>query len=344
MFRRASLLSSAKPSSSLPFSLSFSWPYAPNTLLSVSPPPSHVFPVLAFASVKTKTYSRAGTDATMQFRAAMYLAFWTSGAFSVGAQATTNVTKFGLIEIRAFRRRALMHSIVMPSLPAFLAIFSFIANPTPCCHFLPLTMLQSPLKKIRYPAEISEVPSLLVSCNPMTSQPFAAPVLSRVSMCLIPLTPSTAAVRTLNVPNVRSSSRDLALVAFWFLRTDFLSARFPRRFFRANALRLSLSSSRCFLPRFLPSFFRRFGCGNPTTPRLRHRRHCRLLACALREFLISSLRVPRFPRRRCPNFADGCRGKRFRFVGVHRRQLMPLAGLHCQHRRVLESIDIMKEH
>ena len=59
----------------------------------------------------------------------------------------------------------------------------------------------------------------------------------------------------------------------------------------------------CFLPRFLPSFFRRVGCGNPTTPRLLHRRHCCLLACALRTFLLSSLRVPRFPRRRCPNFA-----------------------------------------
>ena len=112
-----------------------------------------------------------------------------------------------------------------------------------------------------------------------------------------------AAVRTLNVPNVSSSSRDLTLVALCFLRTDFLSARFPRRLFRANALRLSLSSSRCFLPRFSPPFFRRVGCDTPTTPRLLHRRHCRLLTCALRAFLLSSLRVPRFPRRRCPNFA-----------------------------------------
>ena len=39
-----------------------------------------------------------------------------------------------------------------------------------------------------------------------------------------------------------------------------------------------------------------------------------------------------------------CRGKRVRFVGVHRRQSMLLAGLHCQHRRVLASIDVMKEH
>ena len=80
------------------------------------------------------------------------------------------------------------------------------------------------------------------------------------------------------------------------------SARFPRRFSRANTLRFLLSSG-CFLPRFLPSFFRRLGYGTPTTPRLLHRRHSCLLACALRAFLLSSLRVPRFPRRRCPNFA-----------------------------------------
>ena len=117
------------------------------------------------------------------------------------------------------------------------------------------------------------------------------------------LTPLTAAVRTLNVPNVSSSSRDLALAALCFLRADFLSARFPRRFFRANALRLSLSSSRCFLPRFLLSFFRCVGYGTPTTLRLLHRRHFCLLAWTLRVFLFSSLRVTRFPRRRCPNFA-----------------------------------------
>ena len=63
----------------------------------------------------------------------------------------------------------------------------------------------------------------------------------------IPFTTLTAAVRTLNLPNVSSSSRDLALAALCFLRAAFLSAHFPRRFFRANPLRLSLSS-RCFLP------------------------------------------------------------------------------------------------
>ena len=120
-----------------------------------------------------------------------------------------NVTKFDLIQIWAFRRRALMHSIVIPSLPAFLTIPFFIASPTQCCPFLPLTPLQSPLKKARYPdAAISEVPSLFVSYSPMTSQPFTAQGPSRVSMCPIPLTPLTAAVRTLSMPNVSSSSRD----------------------------------------------------------------------------------------------------------------------------------------
>ena len=112
-----------------------------------------------------------------------------------------------------------MHSIVMLSSPAFLKISSFIASPTSCYSFLPSTMLQSPLRKTRYPdAEISEVPSLLVSCIPMTSQPMAAQLLSRVSMWPIPL---TAAVRTLNVPNVSLSSRDLALAALCLLRADF---------------------------------------------------------------------------------------------------------------------------
>ena len=140
-----------------------------------------------------------------------------------------------------------MHSIAMPSSPAFLTIPSFIASPTPCCSFLPLTMLQSPLKKTRYPdAEISEFRFLLVSCNPMTSQPFAAQVLNRVCMCPITLTSLTAAVRTLNVPNAISSSRDLALAALCFLRAEFLSARFPRRFFE------QMSSAFHSVPVFYP--------------------------------------------------------------------------------------------
>ena len=164
----------------------------------------------------------------------MYLAFCPSGASSVVAQATTNVTKFGLIEIRACRRRALMHSIAMSSLSAFLTISSFIASPTPCCPFriLLLTPLQSPLKKTQYPdATFSEVLSLFVSYSPMASQPFAAQGLSRVSMWPIPLTPLTAAaVRTLNVPSVSSFSWDLAPAALCFMRAAFFSAASPVTF------------------------------------------------------------------------------------------------------------------
>ena len=117
-------------------------------------------------------------------------------------------------------------------------------------------MLQSPLKKMAVSrCRNRKFRPFLVSCNPMASQPFAAQVLNRVLMWRIPLTPLTAAVRTLNVPNMSSSSRDLALVALCFLRTDFLFARFPRRFFRANALRLLLSSSSVPYPgSCLPSF------------------------------------------------------------------------------------------
>ena len=105
-----------------------------------------------------------------------------------------------------------MHSIAMPSSLAVLTISSFITSPPPCCPFLPLVPLQSPLEKTRYPdATSSEIPSLLVSCSPITSQPFAAQGLSRVLMWPLPLTPLTAAVRMLNVPNVSSSSHDLAL-------------------------------------------------------------------------------------------------------------------------------------
>ena len=194
-----------------------------------------------------------------------------------------------------------MHSIAITSSSAFLTISSFIASPTPCCPFLPRTPPQSPLQKTHYPdATISEVPPLLVYCSPITSQPFAAQGLSRMSMWPIPLIPLTAAVRTLNVS---SSSQDLALTALCFMRAAFLSARFSRRFFRANALRLSLSSmSRCstkVLRFVLPTCWVRHSYHASTSPS--STLFC-LLACALREFLLSSLRVPRFPRRRCPNF------------------------------------------
>ena len=156
--------------------------------------------------------------------------------------------------------------------------------------------------------------------------------LIRVSMRPIPLISLTTAVRMLNVPNVSSPSRHLALAAsLCFMRAVSVNARLPRRVFRANVFHLPLSS-RGFLARFLSSFFRRVGCSTPNTPRPLHRRHFCLLSCALRAFLLSSLRVPRFPRRRCTN-THGCSGKS-----------MILVGLHCQHRRALASIDAIQGH
>ena len=98
-----------------------------------------------------------------------------------------------------------------------------------------------------------------------------------------------------------------------FMRAAFLIDRFPRRFFRANALRLSLSF-RC-LPRFLPWFFRRVEFGTLTTPRLLRSRHFCSLACGLRVFILSSHRVSRFPRRRYTNFGTVAAGNDFALLG-----------------------------
>ena len=69
----------------------------------------------------------------------------------------------------------------------------------------------------------------------MTSQPFAAQGLRRESMWPMPLTPLTAAVRTLKVPNVSSSSRDLALAAWCIMRAAFLVARMKHQAARAKS-------------------------------------------------------------------------------------------------------------
>ena len=225
----------------MPFSLSTSVSaYEPNTLLSASPPPSLFLPVLAFASVQTKTYSRAGTDATVLLRAAMHFGFYPSSASSVGAKATKNVTKYDLIEIRAIRRRELVHSIAMSSLPALLTISSFYRQSKPMLYF-----------SVFDPAAITAESR----CHDFgNSVPFCLLQSNNVATLCSTGCHQSAAVRTLNVPNVSSSRRDLALAALCFMRAAFLFARFLRRFFRENSLRLSLSS-RCFLPRFLHSFF-----------------------------------------------------------------------------------------
>ena len=169
-----------------------------------------------------------------------------------------------------------MYSIAMSSLSSFLTIFSFIASSTSCCPLLPLATVQSPPKQTRYPdAKFSEVPSHLVSCNPIASQPLAEQ--------------GVDVANTVNAvdrycANVERAKRELVQPR---LRPDslaFHAGGLPHRqpppsFFRVNALRLSFSF-RC-LSRFLPYFFRRVGCSTPTTPGLLHCRHFFLLACDL---------------------------------------------------------------
>ena len=241
-----------------------------------------------------------------------------------------------------------MHSIVMPSSPAFLTIFSFIASPTPCCPFLPLTMLQSPLKKRRYPGtEILEVPSVLVSCNPMTSQPFAAQVISRVSMCPMPLT----SVVDRCCANVERAERELLQPRLRPGGLVLLADGLPLR-----PLRPALFSSKC------PSHFTQFQVFSTQvlafllpTCWLRQSHHAstspsstlsltRVCPPSIPPLLASGPTISAAAIAQLCYRRHGCRGKRFRFVGVHHRQSMLLAGLHCQHRRVLASIDVVKEH
>lgn len=87
--------------------------------------------------------SRAGTHAMVLFRADMHFAFL---SLPRSRSAHRLYKKLNLIEIRAVRRRALMHLIVMPSLPGFFKISSFIVSPILCCAFFPLTQVQFPLK------------------------------------------------------------------------------------------------------------------------------------------------------------------------------------------------------
>ena len=164
-------------------------------------------------------------------------------------------------------------------------------------------------------------------------------------MWLIPLTPLIAAVRTLNVPNVSSSSRDLALVDLCFLRTDFLAARLPRRFFEQMLFAfLSVPGVSCpgsclpssdvlgaaIPPRVGFSIVDTVACScvpseHSSSPRFGSHVFCGGGVPTL---------LPQAPLLR----------ETFCFVWVHHRQSMLLAGLHCQHRRVLQSIDVVKKH
>lgn len=76
------MLSSAKRSIALSFSFTASRPRAQHLAPSIQPR-SPLFPALAFALVRTKTYSRAGINATVLPRADVYFAFFLSAAISV---------------------------------------------------------------------------------------------------------------------------------------------------------------------------------------------------------------------------------------------------------------------
>ena len=160
-------------------------------------------------------------------------------------------------------------------------------------------------------------------------------------MCPIPLTPLTAAVRTLNVLNVRLSNRDLALAALCFVWATSLSARFPRRYVSEQMPSIFRSIAGVFYPGICVRSSDVLGTALPAR---------------LDFSIVDTFAYSRVPSEHpySPAFGShvflggavlplryGCRGKRFYFVGLHRHQSMRLADLHCQYRRVLTSVGIM---
>ena len=110
-------------------------------------------------------------------------------------------------------------------------------------------------------------------------------------------------MRTLKGPNMTSASRDLAPAACVSCgRFSSLPAFFPVAFLE------QIPSAFHLVPGFDPGPCLRssdvlgVGCDTPTTPRILHLLHFFLLACNLGAFLLSSLRVQHFPRRRYTNF------------------------------------------
>ena len=153
-------------------------------------------------------------------------------------------------------------------------------------------MLQSPPKKTRYPdAEISEVPSL---CSTGSQQGVdVVDTVDAVDRCC-------ANVGRTERELLQSRPRPGGLVflagglSFRPLPRSFFPSKYPPRFTQFQV------SSTQVLGFVLPTCWVRH---SPPPPRLLHRRHFCLLACALQPFLLSSIRVPRFPRWWCPNLA-----------------------------------------
>ena len=184
----------------------------------------------------------------------------------------------------------------------------------------------------------SFVPFSLLQSN----SAFAEKGLSRVSMSPIPLTPLTATVRTLNVPErelVQPRPRPGGLV------------------FRAGGLPLRPLSPLLF-PSKGPPLLAQFQVFSTQvlafvllTCWVQHSQHASTSSLSI--LLLTRVCPPSTPTLLAsgPTFSaaalyqlGGCHGKRFRFVGLHHHQSMLLAGLYCKHRRVFASIDVMKGH
>ena len=241
-----------------------------------------------------------------------------------------------------------MHSIVMPSLPAFLTISFCIASPTLCCPFLPLTMLQSPLKQnaaSRCRNFGSSVPFGFLQYDDATN-------LCSTSSQLGVDVPVTVDAVARSCVNTERTERGLLQPRPRPGDLVFFADGLPLR-----PLPPSLFSSKC------PSLFAQFLQMFPTQVRafllptcwVQQSHHASIyssptlsLTCVCPPSIPPLLALgPTFSAavmsQLCYRKHD-CRGKRFRFDGVHRRHSTLLAGLYCQHRRVLASINVMKEH
>ena len=240
-----------------------------------------------------------------------------------------------------------MHSIAMPSSPAFLTVSFFIASPTSCCPFLPLTMLQSPLKKnavsrcrnfeSSVPFGLLQSDDVTTLCSTGSQQGVdVADIVDAVDRCcanveraereLLQPRPRPGGLVFLAgelplrplPPSLFSSKYPSPFTQFQMFSTQVLAFVLPTCRVRHSHHASTSPSSTLLLTRVCPPSILPLLASDPT-----------FSAAAVFQLC--------YPR-------HGCRGKQFRFVGVHHRQSMLLAGLHCQHRRVLASIDVMKKH
>ena len=177
-----------------------------HALLSVSPPPSPLFPVVAFAYVKMKTYYRAGIDATMLEDCHVFCPLPLRRFLSRGAgHHESKEMLFNLkSSLQAMCADALDCDAVLASL--FNDILSYRqSNP-----MLPFSAFDSAAITAEIDAVSrchnfgSSVPFGVLQSNNATT--LISTGHSRGSMWPIPSTPLTAALRTLNVPNMSSSS------------------------------------------------------------------------------------------------------------------------------------------